>query len=67
MDSYTARLATLIERRVTEEIDRLKENLATGHAVDNHPEYKHLTGQIRAYRRVLNEFLSEAITDIDKQ
>ncbi len=66
MDSFSTAFARGVAKRINEEIDRLTDGLQTGHAIDNHAEYRNNTGMIRAYRRVLTEFMPETESDLNK-
>lgn len=49
------------------EIDRIRKNLGDGGAVTSMTDYKHLTGQIFAYSKVLNDYCPEANTIVNKR
>ena len=56
-----------LKKRIAEEIDRLKENLAVGLAVPDYPTYKNIVGQIAALRLVDDSYCDEVQTAINKR
>jgi hypothetical protein len=56
-----------LKKRIAEEIDRLKDNLAIGLAVTDYPKYQHLIGQIFAFRTVVDSYCDEVTTAINKR
>ena len=67
MLASNSQFETELKKRLAEEIDRLKVNLAQGLAVKSYDEYRHLVGQIFAFERVANEYCDEVQTAINKR
>lgn len=53
-----------LRERITEEAERLEGEVCEGLAQD-FSAYRHMTGQLYAYRRVLTEFSQNARDDMD--
>lgn len=53
-----------LRKVLAEEVERLKENLASGQSLD---AYKNITGQIAAYRRTIDNFCPEIETLISQR
>ncbi len=56
-----------LKDRITEEIDRLKENLARSTASMDYAEFRHIVGQIAALRRVIDGYCGEVEDAINKR
>ena len=56
-----------LKRRIAEEVDHLKENLAAGLAVTDYPQYREIIGKITAYRLVADSYCDEVQTAINKR
>ena len=66
MSSYDVRFDRELQKRIGEELERLREVLEVGVAITDHAKYQHYVGQIAAFKRVVNEFCPEVQTLIDK-
>lgn len=56
-----------LRKRISQELERLMENIAIGSAVHDYAEYRHLTGQIFAYNRVIADYFDDANTELEKR
>lgn len=65
MQVYGVRFAQELGSMVTARIEGLKDNLASGLSVKNMEDYRHQTGQIKAFLEVLDMF-GEVETKINK-
>ena len=65
MDSYGHALAKKLSERLGETRSRLVEIVVSGQAVYGHEFYRELVGKIAAIDSMLNEFIPDAIAEID--
>jgi len=56
-----------LKKRIFEEIDRLKENLAAGLAVTDYAKYQNIVGQIAGLMLVVDSYCDEVQTAINKR
>jgi hypothetical protein len=56
-----------LKKRIGEEIDHLRDNLAAGAAVKDYADYRYHTGQINALRRVADSYCDEVAMILNKR
>lgn len=66
MTSYDSRFERELQKRIEEELQRLRTELEIGIAVTDHAKYQNYIGKIAALKRVVDEFCPEIQTIIDK-
>jgi hypothetical protein len=57
----------LLRQRIAEEIERVRVNLGAGTSVKNYEDYRHQTGKIAAFERVLGVICDDVNTEINKR
>ena len=65
MDSYGHALAKKLSERLGETRARLAEIVVSGRAIYDHESYRETVGKISAIDTMLNEFIPDAISEID--
>jgi len=56
-----------LKKRITEEVDRIKDNLAAGLAVTDYAQYQNQVGRIAALRTVADYYCNEINTTINER
>lgn len=56
-----------LKKLIAAEIERLRDDLETGHAVIDHSKYREYVGELRALRKVVNSYCDEANQINDKR
>ena len=56
-----------LKKRISEEVERLRDIIEDGTSVESFDQYKNIVGQLRALRRTVNEFFDDANTAISKR
>jgi hypothetical protein len=55
-----------LKKRITEEIERLRDQLAVGMAVKDYAQYQNYVGRLTALTQVVSEFYDEVQTTLNK-
>lgn len=66
MSSYDSRFERELQKRIGEELERLKEVISVGTAVTDYAKYQNCIGRIAALTQVSKDFCSEVQAIIDK-
>jgi hypothetical protein len=56
-----------LKKRITEEVDRIKDNLAAGLAVTDYAQYQNQVGRIAALQLVVGNYCEEVTTTINER
>jgi hypothetical protein len=56
-----------LKKRIIEEMNRITDRLCTGASVNDYADYRHLAGQLYAYRRVIQDFTDDVNTTLSKR
>lgn len=56
-----------LKKRLVEEMARVTEMLTSAAGVRDMADYKYLTGQLFAYRRVIDDYFGEVATTLSKR
>jgi hypothetical protein len=63
----TSRFEIALAKRITEEMDRLKNNLAKGDAIKDYAQYQNYVGRLTALGLVLSEYYEDVQTELNKE
>lgn len=66
MSSYDSRFERELQKRIGEELVRLREDLELGTAIKDYAQYRDYIGRIASLKRVAIEFCPEVQAQIDK-
>lgn len=56
-----------LKKRISEEIERIRDILSQGQGVKDYADYRYFSGQINALRRTMDEYCDEIATLINKR
>ena len=56
-----------LRKRIDLEIERLRDDLENGGAIKDHAQYQNYVGRLQSLKRVLDEFIDEVNTVLNKE